>query len=355
MLIQDESAAGFNDRDVSMSTVPLRIAVPFNQFDQLREARSIIRQEAESLLELSSRLDSRFCEAADLLCDCEGRILVTGIGKAGLIGQKIAATLSSTGTRAHFLHPAEAVHGDLGCVHESDVVIAISNSGETEEVCRLLPLMRHLNAMVIAITAESSSTLARSASVVIELGRMHEAGELGLAPSTSTTAMLAMGDALALVVSRMKEFTPTQFGVFHPGGSLGRMLTPISDVMRQGEELRLAVGSETVRETLQRLRSSDRRSGAILVVDADGRLEGIFTDSDLARLLEQHRDEQLDRPLAEVMTRDPSTIQRDACLNDAVLQLTDRKISELPVVDDEQHPIGLIDITDVIGLAPRCV
>ena len=343
-----------HDRDVFMSSASLKVAIPYGQFDQLREAREIIRTEADALRQLSSSLGTPFCHAADLVYECSGRILITGIGKAGLIGQKIAATFSSTGTRAHFLHPSEAVHGDLGSVCDEDVIIAISNSGETEEIVRLLPFIRQLGAGLIAMTARQSSTLGSRADVVLEIGVLREAGELGLAPSTSTTAMLAMGDALALVVSRRKSFTSSQFSVFHPGGSLGRQLTPIRDVMRHGNELRIAKEDETVRSVLQRLRSSGRRSGATLIVDENGTLSGIFTDSDLAKLLEQHLDHQLDRPIAEVMTRDPTTLNADSCLSDAVIVLTQRKISELPVVDTSRRPVGLIDITDVIGLAPEC-
>jgi arabinose-5-phosphate isomerase len=337
-----------------MSSASLKVAIPYGQFDQLREAREIIRTEADALRQLSSSLGTTFCHAADLVFECSGRVLITGIGKAGLIGQKIAATLSSTGTRAHFLHPAEAVHGDLGSVSDEDVIIAISNSGETEEIVRLLPIIRQLGASLIAMTARENSTLGARANVVLELGELREAGELGLAPSTSTTAMLAMGDALALVVSRRKSFSSSQFSVFHPGGSLGRQLTPIRDIMRHGDELRIAKEQETIRTVLQRLRSTGRRSGATLIIDDEDVLSGIFTDSDLAKLLEQHRDHQLDRPIAEVMTRNPATLDADACLNDAVIVLTEKKISELPVVDEACRPVGLIDITDVIGLAPEC-
>ncbi len=335
--------------------MPLKHAIPFTQFDQLREAREIIRHEADALSELSKRLDTRFCEAVELILSCTGRVIVTGIGKAGLIGQKITATLSSTGTPAHFLHPSEAVHGDLGCVSKHDVVLVLSNSGETQEVCLLLPLIRRLGARLIAITATDNSTLARQSQVVIEYGRLSEAGALGLAPSTTTTAMLALGDALALVVSRQKGFTSERFSVFHPGGNLGRQLTPIRDVMRQGSQLRLAAEHDTIRDTLRRLSTADRRTGAILIVDAQQRLSGLFTDSDLARLVELRRDEQLDLPIVGVMTRNPTTIQADEFLSDAVVILTEKKISELPVVDDDGKPVGLIDITDVIGLAPRAV
>ncbi|MDA0282205.1 MAG: KpsF/GutQ family sugar-phosphate isomerase [Planctomycetota bacterium] len=336
-----------------MSSVALQHSIPFDQFEQLRAAREIIRDEATALTAMSSRLDTRFCEAVELLRECNGRVIVTGVGKAGLIGQKMTATLSSTGTRAQFLHPTEGVHGDLGCVSADDVVIVFSNSGETEEVCRMLPIIRQLGVRTIAITASSENTLARGADIVLEIGRLREAGELSLAPSTTTTAMLAMSDALALVVSQAKGFTATDFATFHPAGGLGRQLTPIREVMRHGDELRIATRNETVRGTLQRLRSSGRRTGAILVTQDDGTLCGVFTDSDLARLLEQHRDDQLDGPVSEVMTSNPTTLTDDTCLGDAVTVLTERKISELPIVDGSGRPVGLIDITDVIGMAPK--
>jgi len=335
-----------------MSSAALKQSIPFDQFEQLREAREIIRREAAALSEMSAKLDTRFCDAVDLLHNCAGRVVVTGMGKAGLIGQKITATLSSTGTPAQFLHPAEAVHGDLGGVTANDVVLAFSNSGETEEISRLVPLFQRIGSPVIAITRNAENTLARGSSTVLEIGRLPEADSLGLAPSTTTTAMLAMGDALALVASRRKGFTAEKFGFVHPGGSLGRRLTPVHEVMRQKDELRIARDDETIRHTLQRQRSSGRRTGAVLVTDDEGLLVGLFTDSDLTRLLEQHRDEQLDRPLSEVMTRAPTTITSETILEDAVVQLTRKKISELPVVGDDGEPVGMIDITDVIGLLP---
>ena len=335
-----------------MSSVALKQSIPFDYFEQLREAREIIRHEADALIALSSHLDTRFCEAVELLLECSGRVIVTGIGKAGIIGQKMTATLSSTGTRSMFLHAAEGVHGDLGCVSLDDVVLVFSNSGNTEEVCRILPIVHQLGAKIIAITAGSENRLARAADVVLEIGKHREAGQLSLAPSTSTTAMLAMADALALVVSQAKGFTTRDFGTFHPGGSLGRQLTPIREVMRHGDELRIAVMDESVRGTLQRLRSSGRRTGALLITDEQGVLCGVFTDSDLARILEQHRDEQLDSAVSEVMTLNPATLQDTTCLGDAVTMLTELKISELPIVDKAGRPVGLIDITDVIGMAP---
>jgi len=336
-----------------MSSLSLKQAIPFAHFDKLREGRDVIRQEAEALTELSKRLDTRFCDAVDLIVKTSGRVIVTGIGKAGLIGQKITATLSSTGTPSQFLHPAEAVHGDLGCVTANDVVLAFSNSGETQEVTRLLPAIKQLGAKLIAITATTNSTLAKRADVTLDYGHLAEAGALGLAPSTTTTAMLALGDALALVISRQRGFTSERFGIFHPGGNLGRHLTAVKDVMREGSQLRFATEQETIRDALRRLSTTGRRTGAILIRDDDEKLCGLFTDSDLAKLLEHHRDEQLDRPIGEVMTPSPTTIGVNAMLGDALNIITLRKISELPVVDESGRPVGLIDITDVIGLSPR--
>lgn len=332
---------------------PAERHIPWSHVEQLRQARDVLRTEAQAIDELSGRLDSDFCAAVELLVSCRGRVVVTGMGKAGLIGRKVAATLSSTGTPAHFLHPAEAVHGDLGCLGGEDVLLALSNSGETEELCRLLPLVQRLGVRIVAITAVDTSALGSQADAVIRLGRLREAGPFGLAPTTTTTAMLALGDALALVVSRLKGFTPQQFAVFHPGGSLGRQLATVGEVMRRGDQLRIARDDATIREVFVGLGHPGRRTGAVMLVDSDGQLSGLFTDSDLARLLEQRREFQLDHSIGEVMTPRPVTISPEATLQEAVDILSSRKISELPVVDPEHRPIGLIDITDVIALLPR--
>ncbi len=336
-----------------MTSVRLRNTVPFPHFDQLDEAREIIRREADALYDVSDRMNATFCEAVDLLLGCRGRVIVTGIGKAGLIGMKISATLSSTGTGSQFLHPAEAIHGDLGCLGADDIVLALSNSGETEEVNRLLAPLAQLNVPVIAITTTAYSTLGSGAQVTIELGHLSEVGVHGLAPSTSTTAMLALGDALALVTSRRKNFTPRDFAQRHPGGSLGRKLTAVGDLMRSVDHVRVASETATVREVFSSLSHPGRRTGAVMLIDARGRLSGLFTDSDLARLLEQRCDHQLDQPIRGVMTRSPLTVPPEATLAEVIDILSGRKISELPVVDDEGRPLGLIDITDVIGCLPH--
>jgi arabinose-5-phosphate isomerase len=322
-------------------------------FQQLALAREVLWREGQALLLLSERVPHGFCKAVELLLACEGSILASGIGKAGLIAQKIAATLASTGTAAHFLHPAEATHGDLGRIGPRDAVLMLSFSGESEEVVRLLPALREWGIPLVAITGREQSTLARAANVALVLGKLEEACPLGLAPSTSTTAMLAMGDALALVVSRAKGFTADDFHRYHPGGNLGRRLMRVEDAMRPARECRIASESQTVRQVLAAVRRAGRRTGAIMLVDEQQLLTGIFTDSDLARLFEDHRDDRLDHPIREVMTHQPKAIRLGARLSDAVELLAGRKISELPVIDEAGRPCGLIDITDVVGLAPE--
>ncbi|MCO6455053.1 MAG: KpsF/GutQ family sugar-phosphate isomerase [Pirellulaceae bacterium] len=319
--------------------------------EQLNFARQILRIEGQAVLALAGRLPGEFCRALELLYRCEGSVIVTGMGKAGLIGQKIAATLASTGTRSHFLHPGEAVHGDLGRIHRQDVVLMLSYSGATEEVVRLLPSLADLGIAIVAITGKPASPLARQATVTLDLGPLDEACALGLAPSTSTTAMLALGDALSLVLSRMRQFGPEDFARFHPGGSLGRKLAKVDDVMRPLADCRVALQSRTVREVLVEVGRPGRRSGAVMLIDERGLLRGIFTDSDLARLLESRRDGELDRPVQQLMTREPKTVASGTRLTAAVELMAQRKLSELPVVDPFGRPIGLVDITDVVELS----
>jgi arabinose-5-phosphate isomerase len=328
-----------------------RPLIPYTEVEQLREARSVLRAEADAIGRLADQVDASFCEAVNLVLNRSGSVIVTGIGKAGLIGQKIVATLSSTGTRSYFLHPTEAVHGDLGCVHQDDVVLAISNSGETDELVRLLPVFAQMNVPVLAMTSSANNSLARGATVVITTGQVSEAGAHGLAPSTSTTTMLALGDALALVLSRMKGFSPGDFARLHPGGSLGRKLQTVKDIMRSPGQFRMARQNVSIRDVLTNVHLPHRRSGAIILTDDNGIITGLFTDSDLVRLLESRHDNYLDRPISESMTQSPLTTSPDVLVTDAVAILSEKKFSELPVVDQDNRPVGLVDITDVIGYA----
>ncbi len=326
---------------------------PLTPLEQIRYAREIISLEGQALASVARRIDGEFPRAVELLFGCTGSVITSGMGKAGLIAQKIAATLSSTGTRSNFLHPGEAVHGDLGRIHRDDVLLMFSQSGQTEEVVRILPSLADFGVEVIAICARRTSTLGKAATVTIELGPLQEACSLGLAPSTSTTAMLAIGDALALVTSRMRDFRREDFARFHPAGNLGRQLTKVDDVMRPLAECRVALESQSVRQVFVEHSRTGRRTGAIMLVDAIGTLRGLFTDSDLARLFEHKRDAALDRPIREVMTAEPLRVPQGSMALDAISILGERKISELPVVDDAMRPVGMIDVTDVVALFPE--
>ncbi len=317
--------------------------------EQLRAGREIMRLEAVALWKLSDKLGRSFCDALELMYNCRSSVIVTGMGKAGIVGHKIAASLASLGTRAHFMHPAEAFHGDLGCIGPDDVVLMLTQSGETGEVTQLLPAIREFGVPLVSITASRTSTVGRASAVVIELGQLEEACSLGLAPSTSTTAMLAIGDALALVLSKMLGFQAEDFARFHPGGALGRRLARVDDIMRPLAECRQARDTHSVREVIVACGKPGRRTGAIMLTDDAGQLTGLFTDSDLARLFERHDEAALDRPISEVMAGDPTTVPSGTRVQEAVGLLAERKFSELPVVDEAGRPVGLVDVTDVVG------
>jgi arabinose-5-phosphate isomerase len=334
--------------------------LPFHDPTELREkadrltyARQIVRAEAQALEQVADRLTDSFLQAVDLCYRCPGRIAVTGTGKSADVGQKIAGTLNSTGTRAYVLDATRAMHGDLGMVHPNDVVLALSYSGESDEIVRLLGPLRQLALAIIALTGQAGSTLASSADVALVIGPLEEACPLGLAPSTSTTAMIAVGDALAFVLLQMHQFTREDFARYHPAGSLGRKLLKVETLMRKGRDLRFAGEGETVRDVFARCQGRGRRTGAVMLTDTAGRLTGIFTDSDLARLFEGRRDAALDLPISEVMTRNPVTVPLGTRVVDAVEIICRHKISELPVVDMAGQPAGLLDITDLIGLVPE--
>ncbi len=330
-----------------------RAELPVTDREVLQLGREVLAAETRALAHLVNKLDSSFSRAIHLLHDLRGNLIITGMGKAGLIAQKLVATFASTGTRAHFLHPAEAFHGDLGRVHAGDVVLVLSQSGETGEVVQLLPSLQKLGVPLIAITASEKNTLGQAADVTIELGKLGEACWLGLAPSTSTTAMLAIGDALALVLSRIQGFQPEDFVRFHPGGSLGHKLSHVEDHMRSLDECRVARADETVRQVLVACTKPGRRTGAIMLTDADGGLVGLFTDSDLAKLIERRNEAALDLPVSELMVTEPQTVLEGSKMSAAIEILAERKISELPVIDAAGKPVGLIDVTDVVSLLPE--
>jgi arabinose-5-phosphate isomerase len=321
--------------------------------DRLEYAREVLRSEAAALNLAADRLGDAFLKAVELILRCPGRVAITGTGKSADVGLKIAGTLNSTGTRAYILDATKAMHGDLGMVHPNDVALVLSHSGESDEIVRLLAPIRDFALGIIGVTGNSKSTLASKADVALVYGPLEEVCPLGLAPSSSTTVMIALGDALAFVLSRLRRFTREDFARFHPAGSLGRKLLKVEAVMRQGDELRLASAGETVRAVFSKARRRGRRTGAVMLTDDDGRLAGIFTDSDLARLIEQRRDASLDQPIRLVMTATPHTVRQGTRVADAVELMRVYKISELPVIDAAGRPAGLIDITDVIGLVPE--
>jgi arabinose-5-phosphate isomerase len=338
-------------KETLMSTDAASCHRSLSTCEQLESARRILRAEGQAVLQLADTLSLDFCHAAERIAGCQGSVLVTGMGKAGLVGQKIAATLASTGTVSHFLHPAEAQHGGLGRIQPGDVVLALSFSGETEETVQLIPALCERRVPLIAITRGRQSRLGRAAQVTICLGPLQEACSLGLAPSTSTTAMLALGDALALTVSKMRGFDRESFARFHPGGSLGLKLAKVEDLMRPLEICRVAPQSHSVRRVLVEVSRPGRRTGAIMLINARRELTGLFTDSDLARLLEQgDTDSVLDSPIERIMTREPATVLVGTRVTEAIELLASRKISELPVIDRQGIPVGLIDITDIVSL-----
>ena len=330
---------------------PLSTARTSASRDPVALGREVIAVEAAAVAQLADRLGPAFTTAVERILASRGSVIVSGIGKAGLVGQKISATFASTGTRSYFLHPTEALHGDLGRVEPHDLLLVLSFSGETEEITTLLPTVKRLGAEIIAVTARPTSTLGKQAAVVLELGPLKEACPLGLAPSASTAAMLALGDALALVVSQLRGFAADDFARLHPGGSLGRKLSTVDAVMRPLHECRVAAADATVREIIVAQGRPGRRTGAIMLVDQQGKLAGIFTDSDLARLLERKQDAAIDGPISAVMTIGPKTVTRGTRLSAACELLAEKKISELPVVDDAGSPCGLLDITDVVGIS----
>lgn len=315
----------------------------------LEQARQVLRMEAEAVLEQVERIDEHFKAAVEMIMACPGRTVITGMGKSGIIGRKMAATLASTGTPSFYLHPAEGIHGDLGMVTEGDVVIALSNSGETGEVLHILPSLRRIGAKLIAMVGNPNSTLAKNSDIVLNVGVTREACPLGLAPTSSTTAALAYGDALALALLSKRKFTASQFAVFHPGGSLGRkLLLTVEDIMHSGSENPLVKAYISVQDALFVI--TDKGLGAVSVVDDDNKMLGVLTDGDIRRGLSKGVD-FLKRPVTELMTASPKTITKEKLAAQALHIMESNRpkpITVLPVVDAENHVIGLLHMTDLV-------
>ncbi|SDD68248.1 KpsF/GutQ family sugar-phosphate isomerase [Ruegeria marina] len=307
-------------------------------------ARQVVLDEARALDALADSLDEDFAKAVDLILNTKGRVIVSGIGKSGHIGHKIAATLASTGTPAYFVHPAEASHGDLGMVSGGDVVLAISNSGEAPELANLLAFTRRFGIPLIGLSSKPESSLMTQADVHLRIPSLGEACGFGMVPSISTTLTLAMGDALAIALMKFRDFRPENFRVFHPGGKLGARLSRVSDLMHTGDAVPLIAAETRMSEAL--LEISRKGFGVVGVTDAEGRLTGIVTDGDLRR----HMSGLLDKTAAEVMTRNPTTITPDALAEEAVAIMNARKITSLFVVDeaDPGKAKGLLHIHDCL-------
>ena len=318
------------------------------QTSTVSEGREILVQEAEAIRCMADRLDDSFHVAVELMLACKGKLIIAGMGKSGIVGQKIAATLSSTGTTAVFLHPADAAHGDLGIVARNDVVICLSKSGMTEELNFIIPALRQLEVSIIAFTGNLRSYLARNADVVLDVGVEQEACPYDLAPTTSTTAMLAMGDALAMCLMKRKNFTDLEFALTHPKGSLGRQLTMrVEDLMAQEDALPLVQEDAPLADLI--LEMTSKRYGVSGVVDRDGHLIGIFTDGDLRRLVQQEGD-FLRKTAREVMTAEPKTVTPELLAKHCLEILETYRITQLMVCNADNRPVGLVHIHDLVSL-----
>ncbi len=318
--------------------------MPANLLDLAREVLTI---ETEGIAALIPKLDASFVHAVDLIFRAKGRVIITGVGKSGLVARKLVATFNSTGTPSLFLHPVEAMHGDLGMVSREDVVLALSNSGETKELTILLPSLKRLETPVIAFTGRPQSTLARHSRVTIDTGVPREACPLGLAPTASTTAMLAMGDALAVVLLTKRGFKASDFQRFHPGGSLGARLTvAISEVMRTGDQVPLTLSSHTLEQAVREIDA--KKLGATLVVGRRGVLKGIITDGDLRRALKKWGNIQ-DKKAKDLMTPKPRTIGPGSLASQALELMEHLAITVLPVVDEAQAVLGIVHLHDLLG------
>jgi arabinose-5-phosphate isomerase len=328
-------------------------------------AMSVIETEAAAVRQVADAVDEQFERAVRMIVGCSGAVLTSGTGKAGHVARKVSATFASTGTASHFLSPTDAVHGDLGSIRKGDLILIFSASGESDEVIRLLSLVKKLDHPVISVTANPRTNLGKASDVVLSIGKITEACPLGLAPSASTTAMLALGDALALTAMKLRNFTADDFAVFHPAGQIGRQLIRVREAMSFVRDHNLSLSSDrlTIGQVLderkalgQKLDDREKRlrlPGAIVLHDpSNGKLSGIFTDGDLRRLVTSSPNGVVDlkRPVADLMTRNPKRVRADALASEAMAMMRPLRIDELPVVDESDRPIGLIDIQDLVLL-----
>jgi arabinose-5-phosphate isomerase len=314
----------------------------------LVSARQVLETEAQAIQSVIPLVGASFETAVSIVLRCKGRIVVTGMGKAGFVAQKLSATFASTGTPSLFLHPAEALHGDLGRVTPGDVVIALSNSGETDEIARMLPALKRMKTPIIALTGKPKSSLGEAATCILNIGDIEEACPMGLAPTASAVALLALGDALAMAVLRERPFTQEDYALNHPGGRLGLRLKKVGDVMRKGIKNPIVPVDASLTDAFAVMTSCPGRPGATSVVDGLGRIVGFFTDGDLRRLIQRGASD-FSAPVSEFMNRSPQTVKADILAIDAAVILRDMEIDQLPVVDDHNRPVGLLDVQDLLA------
>ncbi|AGH35147.1 kdsD [Acinetobacter baumannii] len=318
-----------------------------NPTDFQSSALATLRIEQQAIDVLATQIDDRFNRACEILLQCKGRVVITGMGKSGHIGRKMAATFASTGTPSFFMHPGEAGHGDLGMLVRGDVLIAISNSGKSDEIMMLMPLIKHLGVPLITISRDDKGPMPQNADIALTLGESDEACPLGLAPTSSTTATLVLGDALAVALLEARGFTADDFARSHPAGALGkRLLLHVKHLMHTGEELPKVSPETPMNQVLYEI--SNKRLGLTTIVDEQDHLLGIFTDGDLRRLIDKQQGFDVNLPVSEVMTKKPSTISQEARAVEALQQLNQKKISQFVVVDDQNKVIGVISMHDLI-------
>jgi arabinose-5-phosphate isomerase len=346
------SAASSSDKKPRSTAVVDRAAASSEQGAKpdLEYGRSIIEQQAEQLEIVAKRLDDNFSRAVHALLTLHSgaRIVVSGMGKAGYIGMKLSGTLASIGFPSFFLHPADAIHGDLGRLRKDDVVVILSHSGETDEVIRLLPRIKQFGATCIAITASKTSTLGSHSEIVIETGRVPEAGPLGLAPTTSTAVMLALGDALAMTLLKRRGISREEYAAFHPGGDLGRSLMLVAEMMRSNDSVCIVHQSTLNKVALKAITETTGRPGCAAVVDDTGCIVGVFTDGDLRRCLDREQD-FLSLPIGNFCSRSPLTIRADQLAQEACRIIQERKVNQLFVVDPGNKPVGMLHIQDLLA------
>ncbi len=312
----------------------------------LKNGKEVFQKEAEAIARLADRLDENFTSAVKLILDCSGRIIVTGMGKSGLVGKKVAATFSSTGTASFFLHAAEGVHGDLGLVQKDDIVIAISKSGATDELYQILPTIKRLGVKIILMTAQVDSPLAGNCDIVLDCSVESEAGSDNLIPTSSSTAAMVMGDALAVALLKERNFSPEDFAHLHPGGSLGRrLLKRVEDMMHTNSEIPFVKADTTMKDTI--IEMTGKRLGAVLVIDDNGLLAGIFTDGDLRRLAQKDNN-FFNIRTDEAMNKNPQTIEPDAILDKALAVMEKYSITVIPVVAKDRRPVGILHLHDIL-------